>query len=93
MKKEAVIANLANEGIEGLIATTIDSPVYLHKGLIVYGVDNIPSICYKTASKIASEALVPYFNALSLDQPNPSIEKAIVVKQGKIIDKKLKLIS
>lgn len=75
--------------IETSHPTTIDNPVYEIDGIKHYAVDNTPAIFYKTTTKNISKAVAKYFNFLIEEQENNCIEKAIVLKNGEIIDTRI----
>lgn len=92
MKKGAIIIDIScdpNLEIETTHATTIENPVYKVNGITHYAVDNTPSIFYKTATYNVCEAVEKYYNYLIDEKENEVINKAIVIKDGKIIDKRI----
>ena len=75
-----------NMEIETARATTITDPVYEVDGVIHYEVDNTPSLFPYTVSEILSKGFSTYLDGVITGQMAPELEKAIVIKDGKIID-------
>ena len=93
LKKGAMIIDIScdpNLEIETSHPTTIDNPVYSVDGIMHYAVDNTPSIFYKTTTKTISNAIYKYLDLLIEDIDNNAIKNAIVIKDGEIIDNRIK---
>lgn len=75
--------------IETSKPTTIDNPVYEVDGIIHYAVDNTPAMFPRTVTKCLSEGYCKYVDAIILGEYPDSIEKAIVIKDGHIQDKRI----
>ena len=94
MKKDAMIVDISCDragAIETSIPTTIVSPVYEKEGILHYVVDHTPTIFYKTASQGISKALAPFLDDLISETPNPALNKALIIREGKIIDNRINL--
>lgn len=92
LKKGAMIIDIScdpNLEIETSHATSISDPVYIVDGIVHYAVDNTPSIFYKTTTKYISKALSKYIDKLIKDEKIDVLNNAIVIKNGKIIDKRI----
>lgn len=92
LKQGAMIIDIScdpNLEIETTHATTISNPVYIVDGIIHYAVDNTPSIFYRTTTKHISNAIYKYIDDLVEEKQNKILEDAIVIKNGKIIDKRI----
>lgn len=77
-------------GIETSHETTIDEPVYTVDGVIHYAVDNTPAMFPHTVTKVLSEGFAPYVDAI-LDGALPeSLEKAMVIRAGRICDERIR---
>ncbi len=72
--------------IETSHPTTIDNPVYEVDGIIHYAVDNTPAMFSKTASRILSNGLAPYFDQLITGEIDEILDKAKTIEQGRILD-------
>lgn len=79
-----------NLEIETSKPTTISNPVYTIDGVIHYAVDNTPSIFYKTISKQISNVLCMYIDSTITDTYSEVMNKAVVIKNGKILDDNIK---
>ena len=75
--------------IETSHPTTIDAPVYSVDGVVHYAVDNTPAMFPKTVSKVLSNNFAEYYDELVNDKYSAEIEKAIALKNGKIIDENI----
>lgn len=94
MKRDAMIVDISCDragAIETSIPTTIESPVYEKEGVLHYAVDHTPTIFYKTASQGISKALAPFLDDLIMDTPNAVLNNALIIKDGEIIDSRIKL--
>lgn len=92
LKRGAMIIDISCDPyleIETSHATKISDPVYVVDGIIHYAVDNTPSIFYKTTTKYISKALSKYIDKLIKDEKIDVLHNAVVIKNGKIIDKRI----
>lgn len=92
MKKNSMIIDVScdkNGGIETSIPTTIENPTYMIDGVLHYVVDHTPSLFYKTFTFNNSEAITPYIDMLVCGKFNDVLEKALVIENGTIKDKRI----
>ena len=73
--------------IETARATTISDPVYEIDGVIHYEVDNTPAMFPETVSKILSRNFSTYLDGIICNQMAKEISDAIVIDQGRLMDK------
>lgn len=96
MKKSTLIIDVSCDPhleIETSHPTTIDAPTYTVDGVVHYAVDNTPAMYPATVSKVLSEGIANYIDMLiesPVDSMKKSIVDAIVIKDGEIIDKRIK---
>lgn len=76
--------------IETCIPTSIEEPTYMVDGVMHYAVDHTPSLFYKTATKGISEQVSMYIDQLIDDKPGKVLMDALAVKDGVIIDQRIK---
>lgn len=92
MKPNSMIIDVScdkNGGIETSVPTTIDDPVYSVEGILHYVVDHTPSLFYKTFSWDNSEIIWKYINALQIDEMDETLNNALIIKEGRIIDQEI----
>jgi N5-(carboxyethyl)ornithine synthase len=92
MKNGAMIVDIScDEGleIETSRATTIEDPVYYLDGILHYVVDHAPALFWKTASESLSNEIKKYIDALVEGEGNQVLERATIIKDGKILDEKI----
>ena len=78
--------------IETSHPTTIDDPVYTIDGVIHYAVDNTPAMYPISVTKVLSEGLAQYIDALLCDPIEAlpqSLRKALVIREGHIVDERI----
>lgn len=93
MKKNALIIDISCDrsgAIETSIPTTIESPIYVVDGITHYVVDHTPSLFYKTISRSLSNALSAFIDQLIEDKYDSILKNAIAIKDGYIIDNRIK---
>ena len=93
MKKGALIIDIScdrNGGIQTSIPTTIENPTYVVDNVTHYVVDHTPSIFYKSVSKSLSAVCSQFINQLIEDKLGPILSKALIIKDGVIIDQRIK---
>ncbi|MEG2506653.1 MAG: N(5)-(carboxyethyl)ornithine synthase [Longicatena sp.] len=78
-----------NGAIENSISTTIEKPMYEMNGVLIYAVNNVPSLFYKTATKEISICVKDYLDDLVEDNANEVLEKCLIIKEGNILDEKI----
>lgn len=92
LKKDAIIVDVSadvNGSIENSVTTSIDVPTYyLHKTL-VYSVNNVPSIFYKTATEDISNMVSMYIDQLIEGEVNSVLRDAKIISDGCIWDKRI----
>lgn len=92
MKPGSLIIDISCDrcgGIETSIPTTIDQPTYQVDGVTHYVVDHTPSIFWKTASESLSLVFAQYIDSLIEGKPCPVLEKAHIMEQGAILDRRI----
>lgn len=78
--------------IETSHPTTIDNPVYVVDGIIHYAVDNTPAMYPVTVTKVLSEGVSKYIDALiegDFGNWPKNIQKATVIQNGHILDNRI----
>ncbi len=93
MKAGALFIDVASEGVEGSIPHPSISPFYKlgrFNPILVYNNNHSPGYWPLDVSQSISESFAPILNAIVKDEPNPFLEKATVVKEGVIIDTRIK---
>lgn len=75
--------------IETSHPTTIDDPVYEVDGIIHYAVDNTPAMYPVTVTVNLSRAFSSYVDCIVEDNYPKSIQEAVVVDKGHIIDQNI----
>lgn len=92
MKKNSMIIDVScdrNGGIETSVPTTIENPVYVEDGVLHYVVDHTPALFYKTFTWNNSEVIYKYLNELQVEECSKTLENALIVKDGKIVDEEI----
>lgn len=77
-------------GIETSIPTTFDNPTYVIDGVTHYVVDHTPSMFYKTVSQSLSGVVSQTIDQLIENNPQEMLNNSLIVKEGIIIDEKIK---
>lgn len=93
MKPGSLIVDISCDdhmGIESSHSTSIDDPVYWHKGILHYAVDHTPSLCYRTASESISAVVSRFVDSLLDNMPDPVLEAATVIRGGEIVDPRIR---
>lgn len=93
MKRNAMIIDVScdrNGGVETSIPTTFEAPTYLVDGIMHYVVDHTPSLFYKTFTADNSKTIAPYIDMLINENTNAVLNDALIIKDGVIIDKRIK---
>ena len=70
--------------------TAGSDPVYVVDGVIHYAVDNTPAMFPKTVSKVLSEGFAPYVDDILEDRLPEALEKAMVIRDGQILDERIR---
>lgn len=92
MKPGALLLDISCDehmGIESSRATTIEDPVYWESGVMHYCVDHTPSLYYRSASESISQVVCRFVDQLIEGQPGEVLEKATVIRDGRIIDDRI----
>ena len=92
MKKNSMIIDVScdrNGGIETSVPTTIENPVYMEDGVLHYVVDHTPALFYKTFTWNNSEVICKYLNELQIEKCGETLEDALIIKEGKIVDEEI----
>ena len=92
LKPHAMIIDVSCDphlGIETTHATTISDPVYTVDGVIHYAVDNTPAMFPLTVTKVLSEGNSRIFDQVIEDNLSPSLQDAMVIKDGHILSKSI----
>ena len=92
MKRNSMIIDVScdrNGGIETSIPTTIEEPTYIVDGVLHYVVDHTPALFHKTFTWNNSEVIWPYIAELQKESYGEILKKAMVVKNGMIIDQEI----
>ena len=78
--------------IETIRPTNWEDPTYMEKGVIHFGVTNMPGTVPRTSTQALSAAILPYVIELAEEtwQDNAALHKGINVENGKIIHPALK---
>ena len=93
MKKGSLIIDLSCDrhgGIETSEPTTIDNPIYVVEGIAHYVVDHTPSLFYKSSTMEISKVVAGYLEEIICNKPKDTITNAICVKNGVIVDERIK---
>ncbi len=93
MKKGSMIIDVSCDeagAIETSRPTNMDKPVYMVDGIMHYAVDHTPSLFYKSFTKDTSKLILPYLEQLISGKLNAPLRKAIIIKDGKILDNTVK---
>ncbi len=97
MKKNAMIVDVScdlNGAIETTIPTTIENPVYIVDGVLHYAVDHTPSLIAETSTKVFGEIVARYIDFI-IDgsyRNNVTLNDAIIIENGEIIDHNINVI-
>ena len=76
--------------IETTRPTSINDPVYWHKGIMHYAVDHTPALYYHSASEAISKVVAGFIQELVDGTPGHVLEKATIVRSGEIIDERIR---
>ena len=92
MKKGALIIDIScdkNGGIESSVPTTIENPTYMKDDVLHYVVDHTPSLFFRTASIDVSRVNYRFIDLLAEDRVSDVLNRAMCIKNGKIIDERI----
>ena len=88
MKHGALLIHLGSDSIGGdFDANSIYSPVegINNEKNLVYCINHVPTLAYKTASEYISRDVAPYIDTLSKGRMNKTLKDAVVMDKGKFI--------
>lgn len=71
------------------VPTTIENPTYMVDGVLHYVVDHTPALFHKTFTWNNSEVIWPYINELQIEKYDSVLSDALVVYNGKIVDREI----
>ena len=92
MKRGAMIVDISCDragAIETSVPTTIVNPTYFVDGIRHYVVDHTPALFYKSTSAAISAVLPRFLNELIDRNPSEELSRAMIVRRGIIIDKRI----
>lgn len=92
MKPGSMIIDIscdAHMAIESSRPTTIEDPIYSHKGVFHYAVDHTPSLFHKTISAAISKSIVRFVHDLATGTYNPVLDKATIIRNGEVLDERI----
>lgn len=92
MKPGSLIIDISCDegmGIETTRATTIENPVYWHKGIMHYAVDHTPTLYFRTATQCIGDALSPFISPLVNGEANDVLDAATIIRRGEILDERI----
>jgi len=75
--------------IETSRPTTVADPIYVRRGIVHYAVDHTPSLYHRTASEAISGVVARFVSDLAEGRPNPVLEKATIIREGRILDERI----
>lgn len=94
MKPGSMIIDIScdlNGGIETSKPTSITEPTYSVDGVLHYVVDHTPSLFFKTFTYGTSKILYPYLEELMNDTVSETLEDAMIIKNGIVIDEEINI--
>lgn len=92
MRRNSMIIDVScdrNGGIETSVPTTIEKPTYMVDGVLHYVVDHTPALFHKTFTWNNSEVIWKYINELQRESYGDILSEALIVENGRIIDKEI----
>ncbi|SEL18597.1 N5-(carboxyethyl)ornithine synthase [Carnobacterium iners] len=78
-----------NGAIESTIPTSLKNPIYEVDSVIHYAVDHTPTIFYRSASSAISHETAKYIDDLVESRPNDVLNRALIIQNGRIMDKRI----
>ena len=93
MKRHSLIIDVSCDrkgAIETTVPTTIENPTYFVDGIMHYAVDHTPAIFYKTFTTNNSGIIYPYIEQLITGEYSSELRRAMIIKDGEILDQKIK---
>ena len=94
MKKRSMIIDISCDragGIETSHPTTIEDPVYIVNNVLHYVVDHTPALISYSVTKSLGDEIIKYIDFIIEDnfQNNDVLNKALIIKNGEIIDRRI----
>lgn len=92
MKIGSMIIDVSDDddgAIQDCHFTTIDQPTYILNDILVYAVNNVPSLFYKTASREISNIAADYIDDLITSKDNKVLNGSCIIKEGIVHDIKI----
>lgn len=89
LKNHSMIIDVScdgNGGIETSVPTSIKKPTYEVNGIVHYVVDHTPALFFKTFTENNSKIIFPYIDRLMTDSLDTTLENALIIKDGEIMD-------
>jgi N5-(carboxyethyl)ornithine synthase len=83
MREGSFIVDLSEEGIEGSVPQPLHAPVYASGHVLMYSNDHIPALCPAYSSQEMGKALSPFIDKVTEESPDPVLEGATVVVDGR----------
>lgn len=80
---------LLKSAIESSVPTTIGEPIHTKNEVQHYVVNHTPSLFYKTSTSSISTTVSKYLNELILSQYSKTLDGALIIKEGKIVDSRI----
>ncbi|MEG0528345.1 MAG: N(5)-(carboxyethyl)ornithine synthase [Longicatena sp.] len=91
MKPQAMLIDVSDDAdgaIEGARSTTIKDPLYEMDGVMVYAVNNTPSLYYRSATSTISPLIADYVDAL-ITSKEEILKECKIISCGVIHDEKI----
>jgi N5-(carboxyethyl)ornithine synthase len=86
MRPGALLVQIGSDAIEGIRANSVFAPVSginIGKNL-VYCVNHVPTLNYKTPTRVISKEVAPYIDMLVKGEMDNTLRKAIVIYKGAV---------
>jgi N5-(carboxyethyl)ornithine synthase len=93
MKPGSMIIDVScdeGKGVETSRPTNIADPVYCHKGILHYAVDDTPALYFRTAIESISKVVARFVGDLAEGRANPVLQKATIIRDGTILDDRIR---
>ncbi len=93
MKPGSMIVDISCDphmGIETSHATSINEPVYWHKGILHYAVDHTPTLFFRSASQSISKEVARFLDKLVMGDTDATLDRATIIRRGVILDDRIR---
>jgi N5-(carboxyethyl)ornithine synthase len=93
MKPGSMIVDISCDphmGIESSRATTINKPVYWHKGILHYAVDHTPTLFFRSVSQSISQEVARFLDKLIMGDTDATLDRATIIRRGVIVDERIR---